>query len=67
MPAYVSREDTGLVLKAVARARIGTADKERMLARLATVEDFELLLEIAVRLKSGALLRHMHKEVSAAL
>jgi len=63
IPSYVDQSNTDLILRAVSRARIPDEAKEALLKRLSHRENYDTLLDIALRLEMPSLIRHMIVEV----
>ncbi len=64
IPAFVNRADkVDLLLRAVSRARIPVSDKERLLIGLAKTENFNTLLDIALRLRMPPLIRYISQVI----
>lgn len=63
IPAFVSRADVNLLLKAVSRARITALEKETLLTGLARAENFDTLLDIALQLRMPSLISYVSQEI----
>jgi hypothetical protein len=63
IPPFVVQTDTDQLLEAVSRARIPAADKEALLMKLAGPQNFDTLIDIALRLKMSSLIHYVIREI----
>ncbi|MBE7552418.1 MAG: hypothetical protein HS126_15215 [Anaerolineales bacterium] len=63
IPLYVNQSDINLILKAISRARVPDVTKEALLKKYSNHENYDTLLDIALRLKMPSLIRYMIAEV----
>jgi len=59
IPSYVDQTNTDLILRAVSRARIPDAIKEALFKEFSQQENYNTLLDLALRLEMPSLIRHM--------
>lgn len=63
IPPFVVQTDTNQLIEAVSRARIPVADKEAFLMKLACPQNFNTLIDIALRLKMPPLIHYVIREI----